>query len=710
MSHRVKPSVSYLLIYLVGVAGFLTGFAGQVRASEAPDVAGHWEGKINLPGTPLGIDVDFVFQGGVWTGDISIPMQNAEDLPLAELQVDGGSVAFQIKGIPGTPTFKGTVSDDGKSISGDFTQGGMSAPFELKSGIDLAAKATQALDGFGAVIDQTLKDFMVPGLAVGVIADDQVVWAKGFGFRDVDNQKPITSKTLLAIGSCTKAFTTFTLATLADEGKLDWDKPVRSYLPDFKLYDDYATLHITPRDLVTHRSGLPRHDMMWYNNHKWSRAEFVRRLRYLEPNKELRETFQYNNLMFLTAGYLVEELTGNTWEHAVQARILTPLGMTATNFSVKDSQKTADYALPYKEDEDKLELMHFRMIDVMGPAGSINSNVEDMNRWMRVHLNEGKLGDKQIIKPTALDELHTPQMVIRGVPKDAEFSPNSYAMGWGVDTYRGKLRVRHGGNIDGFSAMVTLFPRDSLGIVTLANKNATPVPGLIALAAADRIFGFEGKDHIAEALEKRKLGKEVTKEAEKKKGTRQIPNTKPSHPIEDYVGTYENPGYGLLHITADGDKLTMSIHGISAPLMHWHYDVFKCRKNPEDDALDDIEIQFRSNEKGAIDSVRAPFEPSVSEIRFTKRPDERLSDPVYLSRFVGDYQLGPQTVTVSLQGDHLLVTVPGQPSVRLIPDVSGEFNLEGLTGYSAAFTEKDGAISAVFNQPNGVFELKRVPK
>jgi CubicO group peptidase (beta-lactamase class C family) len=288
-------------------------------------------------------------------------------------------VSFVISGVPGDPTFKGTLSEDGTKITGDFTQNKQTFPFTLSREASPVIKAKDAIADFDTIVEKGLKSLNNPGVAVAIVKDDEVIFAKGFGYRDVENKTPMTADTLLAIGSASKAFTTFTMGTLVDEGKLEWNTPVREYIPWFRLYDPFATERLTPRDLVTHRSGLPRHDAMWYNNYTASREEFVRRLAYLKPSADLRERFQYNNLMFLTAGYLIEVLTEKTWEDAVRARVLAPLEMKRTNFSVVDSQKDTDHALPYREHKDKIEKIPFRDITNIGPAGSINSSVNEMS-------------------------------------------------------------------------------------------------------------------------------------------------------------------------------------------------------------------------------------------------------------------------------------------------------------------------------------------
>ena len=190
----------------------------------------------------------------------------------------------------------------------------------------LKAQAKQALAGFDGIVNKGLQGLNVPGVAVAIIIEDEVVLAKGYGFKDLEKKVPMTPDTLLAIGSASKAFTVFALGTLVDEGKLDWDKPLRNYIPWFRLYDSYASERLTPRNSVTHRSGLPRHDLMWYNNTTISREDLVRRLAYLKPTADLRAVWQYNNLMFLTAGYLVEVLTGKTGRTAFAPRSSTRWG------------------------------------------------------------------------------------------------------------------------------------------------------------------------------------------------------------------------------------------------------------------------------------------------------------------------------------------------------------------------------------------------
>jgi CubicO group peptidase (beta-lactamase class C family) len=470
--------------------------AASAYAKNAPDMSGVWEGTITLPGIPLGITIEFTKAAdGTLAGKIDIPLQNAKGLPLGNIKVAAESVIFDLLGVPGEPRFLGTIADDGKSISGDFTQGGGEFPFSLKRQDAAQAAAAEGvfknkLDRLRVVVDSLRKVWKVPGVGLGIIKDDKVILSEGFGQRSVKDNLPVTPQTLFAIGSCTKAFTTAALGILVDEGKLEWDKPIKQYLPTFKMYDDFATQRMTVTDLITHRSGLPRHDFMWYNS-TFTRKDIFSRLQYLEPNKDFRTDWQYQNIMFMTAGYLLEQVSGGTWESFVRSRIFEPLGMKASNFSVDESQKASDFAFPYREVKDTVKLIPFRNITTAGPAGSINSNIPEMLEWTRLHLNQGKMGDKQILSAATTIKLHAPAMVMPQSVTSPEILNSAYALGWMTSVYRGHQEVEHGGNIDGFSAEIMMLPQDNIGIVALTNLDGTPLPSIIARYATDVLLNLD---------------------------------------------------------------------------------------------------------------------------------------------------------------------------------------------------------------------------
>lgn len=685
---------------------------GTALAAQQParSFAGHWTGTITLPGQELAFDVDLVDSAGVYRGDITIPAQNAKDLLLARIAVRGDSISFAMPGVPGDPTFRGLGSSDGKTIAGQFTQGGQAFPFSMQAGASPAAAARQALAGFDKWVDSALTAWHVVGAGVGIIVDGNIVYAAGHGTRDRDKQLPATTQTLFAIGSSSKAFTVFALGTLVDQGRIGWDKPVADYLPWFRMYDPEVTRRLSVRDLVTHRSGLPRHDLVWYNNRSVSREELVRRLRYLPPNKDLRERFQYNNLMFVTAGYLVGALVDTSWEDAIRSLVFQPLGMTGSNFSVAESQRASDYSLPYEVRRDTIRQLPFRDINLVGPAGSINSSVDDMLKWVRMQLSDGTVDGRRVIQAATLRDMHSPHMPM-GLSAEKEFGAQDYGMGWFLESYRGHYRVSHGGNIDGFSALVTLYPQDGVGIVVLTNQNGSPLPDLVSLHAADRIFGLPQRNWNAEALARRAAGEVEQRQAEQKKQSVRVPNTKPSHPLADYVGDYFDPGYGTVSVGLDSGHLVATFSGIRTALGHWHYDVFNGLRNPSDPTFEDVKYSFSGNVKGDIALLAAPFELQVDPIQFRRQPDAQLRDSTYIARFAGRYALATDTFTVVRQGGVLVLNVPGQPPFELEPYRRAQFDIKGLQGFTLVFTaDPQGKITGLESrQPNGVFAAKRVP-
>ena len=698
----MKRSVQFAVFLLVVCLPFVAAASDQV--------SGHWEGEIQLPGTPLEVLVNLEKSpAGEWKGDITIPIQQVKEIPLKGFQIKDAAVRFSIAGIPGDPTFSGTLKAEGTVLEGTFTQGGQEFPFKLQRADDPVAKAKAALHDFEKTIQDGLKTLNAPGLAMAVVYNDALVFSGGFGLRDIERELPMTEDTLLAIGSSSKAFTTFALGVLVDRGEMEWDKPVRNYIPWFQMHDAVVGQRLTPRDMVTHRSGLPRHDLVWYNNFTVSREELVRRIAHLELSADLREKFQYNNLMFLSAGFLLEKLTGSPWEKAVRDLVFTPLDMQRSNFSVKASQQDENFAQPYAEKEGKLEKIPFRDITTVGPAGAINSSVREMSRWLTVHLYNGKYAGKAIINPATLRDMHTLHMAGAGTSGDPRVSDAGYGMGWFVDHYRGHRRVHHGGNIDGFTCMVTLLPDDGLGFVVLANKNHAALPELLIRTAADRLLGMEPVDWIADAAKRKQERTGEMDKAAKKKYIRRIAKTRLSHPVSAYMGTYHHPGYGDLLVTRNGKGLQFVFNGMKTALEHWHYDTFVGKKIQEP-TFEDMKLTFHTDVNGFIYRVSAPFEPMTGPIVFDKQPDSRYSDPVFLKTLCGDYSLMGQKAIIALKGTVLTIRVANQPASELVPRLGGEFSIKEVEMIRLKFNkDKSGKVTGFeVYQPQGVFTAERM--
>lgn len=477
------------------------------------------------------------------------------------------------------------------------------------------------MQGLSEFINEAMQEWKVPGLAIAIIKDSQIIFCEGFGKRDVEQNLSVTPQTLFAIASCTKPFTTMAMSILVERGLLDWDKPVRNYLPTFKLYDSYATEHITPRDLVTHRSGLPRHDAMWSQS-PFTRQEIIDRLQYLEPTHELRTVFQYQNLMYMTAGYLVGEIAQTSWEEFVQQEIFNPLEMRDSNFSVEKFQKAADFALSYAEKDDKVERLPFCNVDVSGPAGSINSNVTDMAKWLLLHLNQGKYGDKQIISPSHLQEMHSPQVVMTQTLEYNELFYYFYGLGWAITSYRGHNLIQHGGNINGFSARTTVLPQDNIGIVVLTNMDQNPVINTVTYYVCDRLLGLDQAPWNERMQQKYAQAKEATAKAKEQIASDRKTLTQLSHPLEDYTGYFEHPAYGILSVEIHDihdNRLTATHNSNIYKLEHYHFDIFVEYELFEQPKL----ISFLTDTKGNISSLSVPLEPTVKDILFTRMPESR---------------------------------------------------------------------------------------
>ncbi len=697
----VAPAVAVLLMLVGGVA----------TATNSP--GGTWNGVITLPGTSLEYTLTVNTTDSGLTGAVDIPAQGASGIPTVDLRATDDSLIFGLKGIPGSPTFMGAYSADGDTVAGDFSQAGATFPFTMTrvSAAEVqkaAADLDSTVSDIRHLIDSARVTLKVPGVAVAIVKNGEVILSDGFGYRNVADSLPVTSKTLFAIGSSSKAFTTMAIGMLVDDGKIDWDEKVGTYLPWFRLEDEFASDRVTVRDLVTHRTGLPRYDLLWYGS-DLTRDQLIRRIKYLKADKGFRTTFQYQNLMFLTAGVLAGHVNGSTWEDLIRNRILDPLGMTATDLSVTAMEKVPDRATGYTLDDDTLKVMPYRNIDNMAPAGAINSNVDDMAKWVELFLDKGKVGDKRLISEAQVSEMYTCQIPIGGPPGEhTERLLTGYGLGWFVEAYRGHYRVQHGGNIDGFSALVSFLPYDGIGIVVLTNMNGTALPSTVSLMATDRLLGLEPVDWLARADEMMKMADSAMKASEKSEEADRVAGTKPSHKLEDYAGSYENPAFGTITITYKDKKLHSVFHSFDWDIEHWHYDVFKASEKTQGQ---DVLLEFCSNTRGDIDRFSAALEPSVDPIVFVRKASADLLRPEYLQTFLGKYTLAGTEVTVSYTGERLQLSVPGQPAYTLEPYKNNEFTLKDVSGYSVVFKlGKDGAVTAAeFHQPNGVFTAERVP-
>ncbi|HEY0157031.1 MAG TPA: serine hydrolase [Thermoanaerobaculia bacterium] len=552
----------------------------------------------------------------------------------------------------------------------------------------------KALAGIDAYIEGALQDQKIPGAAVAVVVGDEVVLLKGYGWRDVANRKPVTPDTTFPIASITKQFTVASLGTLVRQGKLDWDKPVRDYMPDFRVHDDYATLRATTRDLVTHRIGLPRHDFAWFGS-ALSREELYRQLPHFPFSKDMRTRFQYNNFMFMTAGYLAGRLSGRSYEDHVRLSLLEPLGMTRTHFVLGNLAGDADAALGYELDNQRnIAPEEYESAEQMAPTGGLNSTARDLVRWVRMMLGGGELEGKRILQKSDVEAMMQPNMPI-SPSVFPEFGYDHYGMGLFVSTYRGYEVAEHGGNMPGAAATVTLLPREKIGIVVLTNRSGARLRDGLPWEIVDRLLGLPRSGMVekyADLERKSFAGEEAAKTAgvsDRKPGTR------PSHALEEYAGRYSGPGYGALDVTLRDGALHLTYNGFTARLDHWHYDVFQ---TPQDRTaiLDASRVKFETDLEGEVSGVAVPMDSNVPPIVFAKQPPAEMSDPAFLRRFVGTYDLDGIPVEVVLREDNVLQWVRVGRARDLVPVRGTLFRIRELTGISVEFLpDASGAVDRV---------------
>ncbi len=572
------------------------------------------------------------------------------------------------------------------------------------------------LAGLDTALEKLLKDWKAAGFAVAIVEKNKVIYSRGFGYRNYTAKKPVTPNTLFAIGSCTKAFTSSLLGMMEKDGKLSLDKKATGYLPALHFFNSDMNEKITVRDMMTHRTGLPRHDYSWYLFPTASRDSLLQRIQYLEPNTGIRENWQYNNFMFLTQGMIAEKISGKSWEENIKEKIFTPLGMSRSNLSVKNMEQDDDASLGYglKKDSSIKKLDYFN-IDGMGPAGSINSSATEMANWVITWINNGQFNGREVLPASYIRDAISAQMAIGGALPEKE-SPDiyfsNYGLAWFLTSYRGHYRVEHGGNIDGFSASTSFFPSDSIGIIVLSNQNASAIPSAARNLIADRMLKLPYRNwssYLKQAVNKAAL---QAKETEKNKTSNRVAGTQPSHALTDYEGVFNNQGYGDIEIYSKKDSLFARTSKEAMWLRHYHYDVFEVKGFDKEDGLDTSSggtvLNFRTGDDGKIKSLSITMEPSLKPIEFVYKPKPKVLSKEELQKYVGEYELGSITTKVYLKEGTLFVFVPGQPEYETIALGNHTFKLKALEGFSVQFDVTDGKVTGMsFIQPNGTFKAKR---
>lgn len=436
------------------------------------------------------------------------------------------------------------------------------------------------LEEFDAYVQKAVRDWEVPGLAISVVKDGDIVFAKGYGVRTKGKSVPVDIHTLFAIGSTTKAMTAAGIGMLVDEGKLHWDDPVTKHLPSFQLYDPYVTREVTVRDLLTHRAGLGNADFLWYEQANSTR-EILRRLLYLKPQTSMRSQFIYQNIMYVAAGEVIAAVSGMSWADFIQTRILTPLGMTETTPTAATLAQQPNVASPHSKIEGTVRVIKNASVDSIAAAGAIWSSVNDMSRWVLFLLNGGQTEEGQpLLSEPTLNELFTPQTIVGSgafYPTAKLTHPHwmTYGLGWFQADYQGRAVDFHTGSIDGMVAIIGLIRDENLGVYVLANLDHAEVRHSLMYRVFDLYGSTPPLDWSAE-FKKLYTDRTEEREAERKKVEEErVTGTRPSLSLEQYAGTYADPLYGTVDVTYDGHLRFSYGPKRIGPLEHWHYDTFR---------------------------------------------------------------------------------------------------------------------------------------
>ncbi|MBV8213760.1 MAG: serine hydrolase [Verrucomicrobia bacterium] len=583
------------------------------------------------------------------------------------------------------------------------------AAFSRAAATDL--DVNQKLTGFDAYMAKILSDWNAPGIGVGIVVNDKLVFAKGYGFRDYEKKLPFTPETLCPIASNTKLFTAVAAGMLVEEGKLSWDKPVRDSVPEIHFFNDQLTNSVTLRDMLSHRTGITRHDTIWYKS-DFTRKELFDKLVYLEPQESLRQTFLYNNLMFSAVGYIIGLKSGKPWEEFVQQRLLDPLDMRSTVYTIADMLKKPDFGVGFTEKRDSNEIYRIPYYeDIVGvaPCGAIISNIDDMSHWLIALMNDGKYQGKQVLPPAVLKATLEPAIALPNTLLDSmgwsEILNSAYGMGRETASYRGHLLSFHGGALPGFHSQVSLMPQEHIGVIVLTIGDHTrPLINVVSYNIYERLLGMDLTPWSERQVQMRLNDKQAGTEARAKSNQGQVPNTQPSHALADYVADYENSAYGDLHISLKDNQLQFDFHKIRLPLTHFHYDRFD---TPDDEQDGKWSVNFRTDPQGDINE--AVISLDEAEATFTRKPP--AIDPKLLLELTGTYKM-PDGLKIEVshgERSALVLKVSGQPAVPLTPLKGLIFKTPQFADLTFEFLIKDGQVTALKQKdPSGEYTFPKL--
>lgn len=468
--------------------------------------------------------------------------------------------------------------------------------------------------GFDAKVKQIMETFRVPGLALAVVKDGRILLARGYGVKNISGQDKVDADTLFNIASNTKAFTATALAVLEEERKIRWDDPVIDYMPWFRMWDPYVTRELSVRDLLVHRSGLGlgAGDLLWWPPSTYNRREIVRRLRYIRPATSFRSAYAYDNILYLAAGELIEEISGLTWEEFIEERILKKTGMNRSLTGFPSKAGGINIAAPHALIDGEIKAIKPFQSRNTNPAGGICSSASDMAKWLNLLLNNGLLPDgSRLFSERSAGELTAPVTPIPSYPPPPELGElktnfRAYALGFGIQDYRGKKMVSHTGGMPGYLSKVTLIPAIKLGIAVLTNQESAETFNALTYIISDHFLRAPPKDWAESFLKVRCRNEKTLIKIEEEASLKRNRDSKPSLPLSAYTGAYRDDWYGEIEINRPDDHLNITFShtpALTGTLEHWQYDTFLVRWRDRE-LRADAYVTFSLNPDGTIESAK----------------------------------------------------------------------------------------------------------
>lgn len=449
-----------------------------------------------------------------------------------------------------------------------------------------------------------LEKFKLPGMAIAIVKDGEIVFQNGYGFRNIEKNEKVSVNTNFGIASVSKAFAAAAMAKLVEEGKVNWNDRVIDWLPYFKLHDPVATRLMTVEDLLCHRSGLNTFDgdLLTYGTY-YNTEDVLKRIGNLPLTYDFRTTYGYQNIMFIAAGEVIKAASGKDWFTYVNEDIFKPLGMKKSNTSVRQYNEKSEIATPYVFGKADV----IRNYDNWSAAASINSNVGDMAKWIQMWTKNGMVESDTFLTEKSIRKLWEQHTILPVSAFDAQkgIQFKSYGLGWFISDYKGKKIVEHGGGLPGYISKICIVPSENLGFIILTNGE-TYAPYALMYEILDRFLGGEKNKWVDMYLGFSKNKEERLAKAKEERMLSRATKTKPSHSLDAYTGRFEDKMYGPAEVKLKGNQLSIELIPsktiFTGDLKHWHYDTFEVKFL--DPFLPEGYITFEFDSRGGVSGFK----------------------------------------------------------------------------------------------------------